>query len=111
MAPNFGSKFNSGKCPQHSGTGQTYGVLESQPHNLTHNNIGGVGHIITQYGFMADNLSPVDPLFFLHHSNMDRLWDVVDAPHGVLQATLSSRRPAIRGRGSSCSTSARTASR
>ena len=25
---------------------------------------------------MADMLSPVDPIFFLHHGNMDRLWDV-----------------------------------
>ena len=26
--------------------------------------------------FFADFLSPVDPIFFLHHANMDRLWDV-----------------------------------
>ena len=25
---------------------------------------------------MTDMLSPVDPVFFLHHANMDRLWDV-----------------------------------
>ena len=25
---------------------------------------------------MTDMLSPVDPIFFLHHANMDRLWDV-----------------------------------
>jgi tyrosinase len=25
---------------------------------------------------MTNFLSPVDPVFFLHHSNMDRLWDV-----------------------------------
>ena len=28
------------------------------------------------YGNMTNFLSPVDPIFFLHHSNMDRLWDV-----------------------------------
>ncbi len=75
-APSF-SDFNSGACKQHSLMGSTYGVLESQPHNLTHNNIGGYQHVPnSQVGFMADNLSPVDPIFFLHHSNMDRLWDV-----------------------------------
>jgi tyrosinase len=57
--------------------GSTYGVLESQPHNLTHNNIGGYQQEPNaDVGFMADNLSPVDPIFFLHHANMDRLWDV-----------------------------------
>jgi tyrosinase len=25
---------------------------------------------------MTNFLSPVDPIFFLHHSNMDRLWDI-----------------------------------
>ncbi|MBO7941702.1 tyrosinase family protein, partial [Streptomyces sp. S9] len=28
------------------------------------------------YGNMTNFLSPVDPIFFLHHANMDRLWDV-----------------------------------
>ena len=28
------------------------------------------------YGCMPNYLSSVDPIFFLHHSNMDRLWDV-----------------------------------
>jgi len=39
--------------------------FESAPHNLIHNIIGGV---------MADMLSPTDPIFWLHHANVDRLW-------------------------------------
>lgn len=39
--------------------------FESAPHNLVHNIIGGV---------MADMLSPTDPIFWLHHANVDRLW-------------------------------------
>lgn len=76
------AKFNSVQTPSHnsapgSGPG-TFGILEGNPHNKVHNNVGGVGHIMDplNFGYMADNLSPVDPLFFLHHSNMDRLWDV-----------------------------------
>lgn len=58
--------FGSFKATQHSeGTGSD--VLESQPHNNVHNDVGG---------FMGDFLSPVDPIFFMHHSNIDRLWDV-----------------------------------
>lgn len=75
--------FGSSKTFFHSGiTG--FGVMEGQPHNKVHNNTGG---IITTYkdgkpvtvdlgGFMQSNLSPVDPLFFLHHANIDRIWDL-----------------------------------
>lgn len=39
--------------------------LESAPHNPVHNIIGGV---------MADLHSPMDPIFWVHHANIDRLW-------------------------------------
>jgi tyrosinase len=72
--------FTSSKVGSHSAApDQTtvFSVLEGQPHNLVHNCIGGVGHIDPgPYGNMTNFLSPVDPIFFLHHANMDRLWDV-----------------------------------
>jgi tyrosinase len=43
------------------------GQLESQPHNNVH---GGVR------GMMGAFMSPVDPIFWLHHANLDRLWGV-----------------------------------
>ena len=72
--------FTSSKTPSHNtapdGT-TAFSVLEGMPHNLVHNCIGGAGAIDPgPYGNMTNNLSPVDPIFFLHHSNMDRLWDV-----------------------------------
>lgn len=39
--------------------------FEGMPHNPIHNIIGNV---------MADMQSPVDPIFWLHHANVDRLW-------------------------------------
>ncbi len=54
-----------------------FSVLEGFPHNKVHNCIGGVGAVDPgPYGSMTNFLSPVDPIFFLHHANMDRLWDV-----------------------------------
>src|SRR4051794_19791476 len=54
-----------------------FSVLEGLPHNNVHNCIGGVGPWDPgPYGYMTNFLSPVDPVFFLHHANMDRLWDV-----------------------------------
>lgn len=40
-------------------------VLESAPHNPVHDIIGNV---------MATMRSPTDPIFWLHHANVDRLW-------------------------------------
>jgi tyrosinase len=41
------------------------GPLENKPHNQVHNRIGV---------FMPTPGSPRDPLFFMHHSNIDRIW-------------------------------------
>jgi tyrosinase len=72
--------FNSSKTTSHDTppSGNTlFSTLEGLPHNSAHNYIGGVGPIPNgPWGNMTNNLSPVDPIFFLHHSNMDRLWDV-----------------------------------
>ena len=65
-APGFGSN----KTANHSDR-TAQGTLESQPHNNVH---GAVGQ--PSGGFMWDFLSPTDPIFFLHHGNLDRLWDV-----------------------------------
>lgn len=56
----------------------------SNSHNKVHNSIGGYlyekspGNFSYEppYGLMTNNLSPLDPVFFLHHGNIDRLWDV-----------------------------------
>ena len=66
LGPRDFVSFASGKTRAHS-SAAVLGVLESQPHNLVHRSIGG---------FMSDLMSPTDPVFFLHHSNIDRLWDV-----------------------------------
>jgi len=40
-------------------------LLESRPHNGVHNIIGGI---------MGGLQSPQDPIFWVHHANIDRLW-------------------------------------
>lgn len=80
LSPTTFIPFNSGKTTSHTlpPTGSTqFSILEGQPHNNIHNNIGGVNNVPpSDFGYMQDNLSPTDPIFFLHHANMDRLWDV-----------------------------------
>ena len=69
LSPRDFITFGSPKARGHSAM-VGFGVLEGMPHNLVHNALG------TPIGFMSNNLSPVDPIFFLHHGNVDRLWDV-----------------------------------
>jgi tyrosinase len=45
--------------------GGNQGTLERTPHNNVHNNIGA---------FMPQSNSPRDPIFMMHHSNIDRIW-------------------------------------
>jgi len=47
------------------------GAIENLPHNRIHTRIGG------QNGFMSDPATAaLDPIFWLHHCNIDRLWEV-----------------------------------
>lgn len=68
--------FGSPKSANHA-TAAGFGILEARPHNSVHRCVGSRDcNFVETAGFMADMLSPVDPIFFLHHGNMDRLWDV-----------------------------------
>ncbi|HEY0513596.1 MAG TPA: tyrosinase family protein [Thermoanaerobaculia bacterium] len=61
----FGGQLVSG--PTHFAGG--FGQLESQPHNIIHVLVGG------EDGWMSDpNMAARDPVFWLHHANIDRLW-------------------------------------
>jgi tyrosinase len=59
--------FASASAPQtaHNTQHPQEGTLESGPHDNVHSASGG---------YMGAFLSPVDPLFWLHHANLDRIW-------------------------------------
>lgn len=60
----FGGNFTP--QPVHFGNGT--GELEFQPHNVVHVAVGGSG-------WMSDPACAArDPIFWLHHANIDRLW-------------------------------------
>jgi tyrosinase len=52
--------------------GQTVGILEARPHGAVHVGVGG----IEPPGWMsAFDTAARDPIFWLHHANIDRLWE------------------------------------
>lgn len=55
------------------------GFLEATPHNGVHNWIGGN---------MLTMASPRDPIFFLHHANIDRIWASWNA-HGNMNTSAT----------------------
>ena len=73
LGPRDFLSFGSPKALNHSSS-SGFSMLENQPHNLVHNCVGGVYNNVG--GFMQAFMSPTDPIFFLHHGNIDRLWDV-----------------------------------
>ena len=60
----------------------TNGSLESLPHNVIHGAIGGVApggdpNDWRDFGLMSMPMTAaLDPIFWLHHANIDRLWSV-----------------------------------
>jgi tyrosinase len=53
--------------------GGTHGNVESNPHDLIHVLVGGM----RTPGLMSDpDTAGLDPIFYLHHANIDRLWEV-----------------------------------
>ena len=68
--PGFG-----GPSTGFSNSGVTSGNLESNPHNLVHVDVGGSAPDQSSWGLMSDpGLAALDPVFYLHHANIDRLW-------------------------------------
>ena len=54
--------------------GGTSGNLEGNPHNIVHIEVGGHPSGIL-WGLMADpGIAALDPIFYLHHCNIDRMW-------------------------------------
>lgn len=54
--------------------------IEGKPHNPVHDIIGGI---------MATMQSPLDPIFWLHHANIDRLWNAWVAANSGRQMPAS----------------------
>jgi tyrosinase len=55
--------------------GGVSGNLESNPHNQVHVYVGGNSPDGQTWGLMSDpGIAALDPIFYLHHSNIDRMW-------------------------------------
>jgi tyrosinase len=55
------------------------GQVENQPHNVIHDAVGGNG------GLMADpDAAAADPIFWIHHANIDRLWFIWTSPRHLV---------------------------
>lgn len=55
------------------------GQVENQPHNVIHDAVGGNG------GLMADpDAAAADPIFWVHHANIDRLWFIWTGPRHLV---------------------------
>jgi tyrosinase len=70
--PGFG-----GPKTKFSHAGGLSGNLEGNPHNLVHVYVGNSSPDGNTPGLMSDpGLAALDPIFYLHHANIDRMWAV-----------------------------------
>lgn len=70
----YGYYYGGGQTGfSHNGDGT--GDLEMNPHNFVHSMVGGRETSNNQLGLMGvPNTAALDPVFFLHHANIDRMW-------------------------------------
>tara|TARA_R110001583_G_scaffold184213_3_gene343369 strand:+ start:6383 stop:7927 length:1545 start_codon:yes stop_codon:yes gene_type:complete len=70
-----------------SHSGRVSGRLENHPHNIVHVDVGGQ-QPNGDPGLMSDpDTAGLDPIFWLHHANIDRLWMVWNGVSGHLNPT------------------------
>jgi hypothetical protein len=85
--PNFSSPKGSGLSfggqmvtqPIHQAQRPVFGQLEASPHNVIHGKVGGRGggpHNPNEALMGWPETAALDPIFWLHHANIDRLWKV-----------------------------------
>ncbi len=65
-----GPGFGGPRTP-FSPSGNEEGLIEAQPHDLVHTDVGGMGGIMS-----SPVTAGLDPIFWVHHANIDRLWEV-----------------------------------
>jgi Common central domain of tyrosinase len=71
--------------------GPAPGALENRPHNLVHVFVGGPG------GLMTDpDTAALDPIFWLHHANIDRLWETWRLANDANPTSLTWRQRSFR---------------
>lgn len=67
-------EFGGGEVTAPGESGTT-GALEGGPHNRTHTWVAiRPGANVDRFGDMSLGSSPTDPIFWLHHCNIDRIW-------------------------------------
>lgn len=63
------AEFGGGQAPPNEQFWSQSGVFERTPHNSVHDGVGG------EKGWMGDiREAAKDPIFWLHHANIDRIW-------------------------------------
>lgn len=63
------AEFGGGDAPPNEQFWSQSGVFEQTPHNSVHGGVGGQG------GWMGNiDAAAKDPIFWLHHANIDRIW-------------------------------------
>jgi len=73
------STYGGGERSDLSFNGQEPGLLENVPHGQVHVLVGNdfVGNTLVNPGWMGSFFTAgLDPIFWLHHANLDRLWQV-----------------------------------